>query len=50
MKVTDCFREVRTSKSGKPYNVLIVIFENGYQFETFLNNEQAFILKDVPEV
>lgn len=50
MKVTDCYREIRTSKTGKPYNVLIIHFENGYQFESFLNNEQAFILKDVPEV
>lgn len=50
MKVTDCFREDRTSKAGRAYTVLVILFDNGYQFETFLNNEQAFILRDVPEV
>lgn len=50
MKVAECYREVRTSKAGRPYNVLVIVFENGYRFEAFLNNEQAFILNDLPEV
>ena len=42
-----CIIESRVSgKTGKPYKVLVLKFENGYIMETFLNNEQAFILKD----
>lgn len=50
MGVAECYRDMRTSKSGKPYCVLVLVFDNGYRLETFLNNEQQFILKDVPEV
>lgn len=40
--------EQRTSKkSGNSYNVLIIEFENGYKFETFLNNEQYFIIANI---
>lgn len=35
----------KTSKAGKPYKVLQVTFPNGYVFETFLNNEQSFIIE-----
>lgn len=37
----------RMSKAGKEYFVLVITFENGYKFETFLNNEQAFIITNV---
>lgn len=35
----------KNSKAGKPYKVLQITFPNGYIFETFLNNEQAFIIE-----
>lgn len=51
MGIETCYRETRKSnKSGKDYTVLVIVFENGYKLETFLTNEQQFILKDVPEV
>lgn len=52
MGIKDCYRETRKStKSGKDYTVLVLCFENGYKLDTFLTNEQNFILKDVvPEV
>lgn len=34
-----------SAKSGKSYKVLVITFANGYVFETFLNNEQAFCLE-----
>lgn len=34
----------RESKAGKPYYVLSLKFDSGYVFETFLNNEQYFII------
>lgn len=39
--------EKRTSKAGKEYYVLVITWENGYKFETFLNNEQSFIIMNV---
>lgn len=49
MKISECYREQRTSsKSGKPYQVLVIVFENGYMMETFLSMEQQFILATVP--
>ena len=35
----------KISKAGKPYKVLQVTFPNGYVFETFLNDEQSFIIE-----
>lgn len=35
----------RTSKVGKLYKVLQITFPNGYVFETFLNNEQSYIIE-----
>lgn len=49
MKVAEMFRDVRTSKAGKSYCVLVIVFDNGYKLETFLTNEQQFILRDIPE-
>lgn len=44
-----CYRENRvSSKSGKIYQVLIVIFPNGYRFESFLNNDQMFLTSEAP--
>lgn len=44
-----CYREMRVSqKSGKPYQVLVVLFPSGYRFEPFINNEQSFCMSDVP--
>lgn len=37
----------KSSKSGNSYNVLEVTFSNGYVFETFLNQEQLFILNSL---
>lgn len=49
--IKECYREKRLSKkSGKEYVVLVIEFENGYKLETFLTNEQNFILADVPEL
>ena len=36
-------------KSGKPYHSLVIDFECGYTFESFLSNEQYFILKQIVE-
>lgn len=47
--VRDMYREERTSaKTGKQYQVLVIKFENGYELDVFLSNEQKFILSDVP--
>ena len=35
----------KVSKAGKPYKVLKVTFANGYVFETYLNNEQSYIIE-----
>lgn len=35
-----------SNKSGKPYKVLIVTFENGYEFTAFLNSEQEWIISN----
>ncbi len=49
MGVNEVWREKRTSsRTGKDYWVLCTEFENGYKLETFLTNEQVYILADVP--
>lgn len=48
MGVKDVYREERTSKKGNAYQVIVFVFENGYKLESFLNNEQQYILADVP--
>lgn len=48
MGVREVYREERTSKAGKQYQVLCLVFENGYMYENFLSNEQQYILSDVP--
>ena len=46
-----CYRENRVSKkSGNLYQVLVVVFPNGYKFESFLSAEQQFILSDSPVI
>lgn len=43
------WREERFSKkSESTYQVLVIEFGNGYKLKTFLNNEQQYILKDIP--
>lgn len=38
----------RTSKkTGNAYNVLVIDFDNGYKYESFLNNEQFFIIDSI---
>lgn len=37
--------ETRISKNNRNYYVLVLRFDNGYEFETFLNNEQYFCIK-----
>lgn len=39
----------KTSKAGKPYYMLSLRFNTGYVYETFLNNEQYFILSGLLE-
>jgi len=48
MGVKDVYRQERTSKAGNTYQVIVIVFDNGYKLETFLNNEQQYILSDVP--
>lgn len=48
MGVMNVYREERISKAQKLYQVIVFEFENGYNLETFLNNEQRYILADVP--
>lgn len=49
MGVKDVYREERvSSKSGRLYQVIVLVFENGYKFEAFLNDEQQFILNQIP--
>ena len=48
MGVKNVYREERISKAQKSYQVIVFEFENGYKLETFLNNEQQYILADVP--
>ena len=47
MGVESCYREQRVSKAGREYQVLVIVFENGYKLETFLTNEQQYVLADV---
>ena len=51
--ISRAYTETRTSKAGKPYNVLVVSFlrpnDKIYEFTTFLTNEQlALIESSVP--
>lgn len=48
MGVKDVYRQERTSKAGNQYQVIVIVFDNDYKLETFLNNEQQYILSDVP--
>lgn len=46
--IVSCYRERRVSqKKGTEYQVLVLLFENGYKLDTFLSNEQLFIIKDI---
>lgn len=47
--IKEVYRENRVSKrTGNAYQVIVIVFENGYHLETFLNNEQQYILANVP--
>lgn len=46
--VKSIIRVERVSKSGKPYQVLVTTFDNGYELEQFLSNEQKYILGHIP--
>lgn len=48
MNIAEVWRIQRTSKNGNSYQVLCVLFENGYVLEKFLDNKEVYILKDVP--
>lgn len=49
MGVKEVYRENRVSKkTGNAYQVLVLVFENGYKMDTFLSNEQQYILNEVP--
>lgn len=46
--VVEAYMEERISKkSGSKYVVLVLEFENGYKTDTFLSNEQKFILQSI---
>ena len=46
--LVSCYREKRHSeKKGRDYEVLVLIFENGYKMDVFLSNEQQFIIGSV---
>lgn len=46
--LVSCYREKRHSeRKGTDYEVLVLIFENGYKMDVFLNNEQQFIIGSV---
>lgn len=47
-KVREVYREEKTSKKGNVYQVLVMVFDNGYKLEQFLTNEQIFILGHIP--
>ena len=36
-----------SKKTNKPYSYIDITFINGYEFRTFLSNEQSFILKSL---
>ena len=46
--IKECYREKKVSKVGNEYQVLVLIFDNGYKLEQFLNNEQIYILSEIP--
>ena len=48
MGVKEVYRQERTSKACNLYQVIVVVFDNDYKLETFLNNEQQYILSGVP--
>lgn len=48
MDVMEVYKEQKTSKAGNPYEMLHVVFENGYDLKVFLNEEHKIILADVP--
>lgn len=50
MGVSKVYRVEKVSKKGNTYQVLRVVFENGYVYENFLTNEQQYILQEVPVV
>lgn len=37
----------KKSKLGNDYTVLQVVFQNGYKFESFLKDEQLFIINSM---
>ena len=37
----------KISKENKPYFRLMLVFTNGYVYETYLTNEQLFILSQI---
>ena len=46
--VVSCYREkLISNKKGTEYQVLVLIFENGYKMDVFLTNEQIFIISNV---
>lgn len=47
--IKEVYRENRVSKkTGNVYQVLVIVFQNGYKFEQFINNEQQWALSLVP--
>ena len=46
--VSECYiTDGVSKKTGKPYSVLNIEFENGYTLEHFLTNEQKFIVGNI---
>ncbi len=49
--IKDIYREQRVSnKTGRAYQMLVIVFANGYKMSVFLNDEQTWILSSIPLV
>lgn len=45
MEVTVKFwLEEKVSQKGNKYTVMVIVFPNGYKYESYVSNEQIFIL------
>lgn len=41
--------ETRTSKNGNEYQVLVLVFKNGYEKQVFLDKSEIFMIKAMLE-
>ena len=43
--IKDVKLETKTSKTGNPYQVLVIIFKNGYEKTVFLDKSEIYMLQ-----